>query len=98
MIDVRTAYEWEPTAVLDVPDAAILGTEAPLWSETTRTIDDVELLVFPRAAAEAEIAWSPQHGKGREWSSFRERLGALAPLWKAEGTRFHPVADIPWSD
>lgn len=98
VIDVRTAYDWEPTAVLDVPDAAILGTEAPLWSETTRTIDDVELLVFPRAAAEAEIAWSPQHGEGREWSSFRERLGTLAPLWKAEGTRFHPVADIPWSD
>ncbi|MFJ4253272.1 family 20 glycosylhydrolase [Microbacterium sp. NPDC090003] len=98
VIDVRTAYEWEPTAVLDVPDAAILGTEAPLWSETTRTIDDVESLVFPRAAAEAEIAWSPQHGEGRDWSSFRERLGALAPLWKAEGTRFHPTADIPWSD
>ena len=97
LIDVRTAYEWEPTAVLDVPDEAILGTEAPLWSETTRTMRDVEQLVFPRAAAEAEIAWSPRTGAGRDWPSFRERLGALAPLWKAEGIRFHPASEIPWS-
>ncbi len=47
IIDVRRAYEWEPTAVLDVPDEAILGIEAPLWSETTRTLDEVEQLVFP---------------------------------------------------
>ncbi|MFJ2368880.1 family 20 glycosylhydrolase [Microbacterium sp. NPDC087665] len=98
IIDVRTAYEWEPTAVLEVPDEAILGVEAPLWSETTRTIDDVEQLVFPRAAAEAEIAWSPKHAPERTWESFRGRLGTLAPLWKAEGVRFHPSADIPWSD
>jgi hexosaminidase len=98
IIDVRTAYEWEPTAVLDVPADAILGVEAPLWSETTRTMEDVEQLVFPRAAAEAEVAWSPQDAPGRDWESFRERLGAMAPLWKAEGVRFHPAADIPWSD
>lgn len=98
LIDVRTAYEWEPTAVLDVPDDAILGTEAPLWSETTRTLSDVEKLVFPRAAAEAEVAWSPRVAEDRGWDSFRRRLSTLAPLWKAEGIDFHPAAEIPWSD
>lgn len=98
IIDVRSAYEWEPTAVLDVPDAAILGVEAPLWSETTRTLGDVEQLVFPRVAAQAEVAWSPQHAPERVWESFRERVGALAPLWKAEGVDFHPADEIPWSE
>ncbi|MFS0852752.1 beta-N-acetylhexosaminidase [Microbacterium sp. 179-I 3D4 NHS] len=98
IIDVRRAYEWEPTAVLDVADDAILGVEAPLWSETARTLEDVERLVFPRVAAEAEVAWSPREAPGREWESFRGRLGAQAPLWKAEGIRFHPAAEIPWSD
>ena len=97
IIDVRSAYEWEPTAVLDVPDAAILGIEAPLWSETTRTLSDVEQLVFPRAAAQAEIAWSPKEAPARVWDSFRVRLGSLAPLWKAEGVDFHPASEIPWS-
>lgn len=96
VIDVRTAYGWEPTAVLDVPDEAILGVEAPLWSETARTYADVEQLVFPRVAAHAEIAWSPL--ALRHWDSFRSRLGALAPLWKAEGINFHPSAEVPWSE
>ena len=97
-IDVRSAYEWEPTAVLDVPDTAILGVEAPLWSETTRTLGEVEQLVFPRAAAQAEVAWSPRVGPERVWESFRARLGTLAPLWKAEGVDFHAAAEIPWSE
>lgn len=98
VIDVRTAYEWEPTSILDVPESAILGIEAPLWSETTRTFGEVEQLVFPRAAAQAEIGWSPREGAGREWVSFRERLGSLAPLWKAGRVDFHPAAEIPWSE
>jgi hexosaminidase len=98
IIDVRRAYEWEPTAVLDVPEQAILGIEAPLWSETTRTLSEVEQLVFPRAAAQAEVAWSPQTAPERTWESFRVRLGSLAPLWKAEGVDFHPADEIPWSE
>ncbi len=98
LIDVRTAYEWEPTDVLDVPDSAILGVEAPLWSETTTTFSEVEQLVFPRVAAQAEVAWSPKDGQEREWDSFRTRLGALAPLWTAAGIDFHAAAEIPWSD
>lgn len=97
VIDVRTSYEWEPTAIIDVPDAAILGVEAPLWSETTRTLGDVEQLVFPRAAAQAEIGWSAKEAPERTWESFRERLGSLAPLWKAESIDFHPADDVPWS-
>ncbi|MDF2508486.1 MAG: beta-N-acetylhexosaminidase [Microbacterium sp.] len=98
IIDVRSAYEWEPTAVLDVPDTAILGVEAPLWSETTRTFGDVEQLVFPRVAAQAEVAWSAKEAPERVWESFRVRVGALAPLWKAEGVDFHPADEIPWSE
>jgi len=96
-IDVRSAYEWEPTEVLDVPDTAILGVEAPLWSETTRTFSEVERLVFPRAAAQAEVAWSPRTAAERDWESFRVRLGSMAPLWKASDVDFHPAEEIPWS-
>lgn len=97
IIDVCAAYEWEPTAILDVPEAAILGVEAPMWSETTRTIEEVEQMVFPRAAAQAEVAWSPREAPERVWDSFRVRVGSLAPLWKAEGIDFHPAEEIPWS-
>ncbi|MFK4759453.1 family 20 glycosylhydrolase [Microbacterium sp. ZW T5_45] len=95
-IDVRKAYEWDPTSVLDIDALAILGVEAPLWSETARTFEHVQLLAFPRIAAVAEIAWST--AAGRDWESFRVRLGSLAPLWTAAGISYHPTDDVPWTE
>jgi hexosaminidase len=88
---VRRSYEWEPAAVIDgVGDEHILGVEAPLWTETVRTLDDIDTLAFPRLAAAAEAAWSVQpYGDGeRTWTSFQRRAGAQRPLWASLGIRF----------
>ena len=73
---------------------AILGVEAPLWSETLATMRDVESMAFPRLAAIAEIGWSPQ--SQRDWEDFRVRLGAQAPRWQALGVNFYRSPQIPW--
>lgn len=98
IIDVRSAYEWEPTSVLGVPEDAILGVEAPLWTETIRTLADIDQLFLPRAAAHAEIAWSPRNAPARTWDSFRERVGELAPKWRHEGLNFHRSPEIAWAE
>jgi hexosaminidase len=94
-IDVPDAYEWDPVTVAKgVPEAAIVGVEAPLWSETTANIRDVEWLAFPRLAAIAEVAWS----KGeRQWAEFAPRLGAQAPRWTALGVNFYRSPKVPWA-
>ncbi|MEJ1087116.1 beta-N-acetylhexosaminidase [Microbacterium sp. Mu-80] len=97
LVDVRRAYDWEPTDVLDVPADEILGVEGPLWTETVRSLADAEQLMFPRIAAVAERAWTPADGAELTWESFRARLGAMAPLWQADGIRFHPTSEIDWS-
>jgi hexosaminidase len=95
---VERAYSWEPAEVIEgVGDADILGVEAPLWAETIRTLDDIDQMAFPRLAAAAEIAWSPAAGEHRNWASFRERVGALGPLWTRSGVRFHVSDEIPWA-
>ena len=94
---VEAAYSWEPTAIIsDVAIDAILGVEAPLWSETARTMDDVLTLAFPRAAAIAEIAWSAEDSPERTWESFRTRVASHAPAWHAEGITFHNSEEISW--
>ena len=96
---VERAYSWEPADVVPgVDDAGILGVEAPLWTETIRTAADIDTMAFPRAAAAAEAAWSPATGASdlRTWESFRERVGALGPLWTSMGIGFHPSEEIPW--
>ncbi|WP_292835381.1 family 20 glycosylhydrolase [Microbacterium sp.] len=96
---VERAYSWDPAAVIDgVTDADILGVEAPMWTETIRTLDDIDEMAFPRIAAAAEAAWSPPAADSdlRTWESFRSRVGALGPLWSSLGIRYHPSAEIPW--
>ena len=52
-VSVEDAYTWEPaTQVAGVSEADILGVEAPLWSETLRSMRDVEFMAFPRLAVQ----------------------------------------------
>ena len=93
-IEVRTAYDWNPGRLLPgVPEKAVLGVEAPLWSETLRDREDIEYLAFPRLVAIAELGWSPR----RDWASFRARLGAYGPRWIRQGLDFYPSPQIPWT-
>jgi hexosaminidase len=94
-LSVERAYDWDPAQRLPgVDEQAILGIEAPLWSETLRSVDDVRYLTLPRLPAVAEVAWSPRDG--RDWQSFRARLAAFGPRWEAGGISFHRSPEIDW--
>jgi hexosaminidase len=76
VVPLRTAYDWDPASVVPgVPESAILGIEAPLWTETVDSYADLETLVFPRLLAHAETAWSPQ--AARDWAGFQARVGLI---------------------
>jgi hexosaminidase len=94
-VDVQEAYDWEPVDLLEgVPETAILGVEAPLWSETLETLADVEFMVFPRLPGYAEIGWSP--AAGRDWLTYRVRLAAHGPRLAAMGVNFYRSALVEW--
>ncbi len=95
LVDLRTAYDWDPvTMAAPAAASAVLGVEAPIWSETVATIQDVEFLAFPRLLGIAEVGWSPS--EKRDWSAFRERLGAHGPRLTALGVNFHRSPAVPW--
>lgn len=50
----------------------ILGVEAALWTEHVRTEEFATRMTYPRAAALAEMAWSP--APGADWNDFSSRL------------------------
>jgi len=94
-VDVPVAYEWNPATLLPgVPESAILGVEAPIWSETLTTLSDLEFLAFPRFAGVAEVAWSPQ--EARSWTGFRTRLAAQAQRWSALGINAYWSPKVEW--
>ena len=60
LIDVDTAYGWNPGAYLHgVGESRCSGVEAPLWTETIVTSADIDYMAFPRLPAIAELGWSP---------------------------------------
>ena len=95
LIDVRQSYDWDPaTQIEGVPESAILGVEAPLWSETLVEPSDFQFMAFPRLAAVAEVGWSP--AAARDWESFRVRLAAQGARLAALGINFHRAPGVEW--
>ncbi|MEU6074654.1 beta-N-acetylhexosaminidase [Micromonospora sp. NPDC047074] len=95
MIDVHRAYDWDPgTHLTGVPAAAVLGVEAPLWTESITSRAEVEFMLFPRLPAIAELGWSPR--STHDWAGFRDRLAGHGPRWDAAGIAFHRAPEIPW--
>jgi hexosaminidase len=66
------AFEPAPVAKLTLEELKhIIGVQANLWTEHVRTEERVEHMLFPRTAALAEVAWSPEK---RDWHSFLVRM------------------------
>lgn len=92
---VQEAYGWDPAEVLPgVGDAQLLGVEAPLWTETIASMEDLESMAFPRIAAIAEIAWSPRGP--RDFAGFAPRLAAFGAHLAALGIPFHRAPGVAW--
>lgn len=95
-VELRDSYSWEPTDVLPgVPADRLLGVEAALWTETVRTREDLFLLLLPRLAAVAEVAWSP--AERRDWDGFTRRVPRLARRWDERGLSWYASPQVDWS-
>jgi hexosaminidase len=92
---VREAYEWDPARIVEgVGDEQLLGVEAPLWTETLASLDELEFMAFPRIAAVAERAWSPAGGS---WAEFEGRLARFGAYLDALGVNFYRTAEVSWT-
>lgn len=67
----------------------VLGLQGQLWGEYIATPDHLEYMAYPRAAAIAEIGWSPEEAK--DYDSFVARLRPHLERLKALGVNFCPL-------
>lgn len=85
-VTTQSAYDWDPATLLGAraaPQHPVRGVEATIFTDTTRTLQQLEIMLLPRLPAAAEAAWTPQNR--RQWPDFRVRLAAQAPRWAAQG-------------
>lgn len=77
------AFDPAPAALTEDQRKHILGVQANIWTEHIRTPERVEFMAFPRAAAVAEVAWSPV----KDWTGFSARLPAQLDRYKMLNVR-----------
>lgn len=94
-VEVDSAYNWEPTTMVNgIGKANILGIEAPLWTETITNRAELEYMVFPRITAIAEIAWVPKETKDLE--SYKKRLIDHGKRWDFMGINYYKSPLVDW--
>ncbi len=99
MIPLKQVYAFEPVpAALDAAQQRhILGLQANLWTEHTRSFARLQHEMLPRLAAVAETGWSPRARK--DYTGFMQRLPVQLQRYDALGigyahTPFDVKADI----
>nr|WP_313896795.1 beta-N-acetylhexosaminidase [Streptomyces sp. GC420] len=95
LVEVRRSYDWDPGSYLaGLPADALLGIEAPLWTETVSTSAHIDYMAFPRVPGIAELGWSP--ASAHDWEDYRLRLAAHGPRMTALGIGFYRSPQVPW--
>ncbi|HEX4710754.1 family 20 glycosylhydrolase [Phenylobacterium sp.] len=84
-VTLRDVYSFNPLPATLTPEATghLLGLQGNLWTEHVRTAPQVQAMIFPKAAAVAEAAWSAP-GR-RDWEGFVRRLPAQFARYAALG-------------
>ncbi|MFC8192312.1 family 20 glycosylhydrolase [Cellulomonas sp. NPDC057328] len=94
-VELRDAYAWEPEEFLPgLPDGAVIGVEAAVWTETLRTLDDLTTMLLPRLAAVAEVAWSAP--ERRDLADLTRRLTAHGAYWDRLGLAWYRSPQGVW--
>jgi hexosaminidase len=90
-VPLEKVYEFDPVPPELTAEEAkrILGAQGQLWAEYMPTPAAVEYMAFPRAAALAEVVWTPE--PRRNYADFRARLAAHERRLKALGLNFRPA-------
>jgi len=86
------AYDPVPNGFTAAMAKHILGVQGSMWTHIAVTEKAIDYQMFPRLAALAEVAWSPQ--PIREWSDFTARLNRHYKRFQRLGIRYFDNASV----
>ncbi len=89
-ISLEKAYSFDPVpaSLAQKYHHKIIGSGCLMWGETIPTVSRMNLLVFPRLAAYAEVGWTTVSNKNFE--RFKKSLGPMIDYWEQHGIHIDP--------
>ena len=90
-LPLEKVYGFEPIPKDIAAEKAghVLGVQGQLWGEYISTAEHRYYMAYPRAAALAEVAWSPK--SARNYESFLARLGCHLKRFDAAGINYRKL-------
>jgi len=90
-LPLSKAYELEPIPkdIAAEKSKHVLGVQGQLWGEFISNTPHLEYMTYPRAAALAEIAWSPE--TSRDYEKFLARLRCHLKRLNAAGVNYRKL-------
>jgi hexosaminidase len=91
-------YAYSPQQYAGIVNAGnkdlILGIQANLWTEKVSSTARLEYLFFPRMAALAEAAWTPESDR-KDYAGFQQRIAQQNTLYRKQKLKYfdllHPA-------
>jgi len=80
------SYEPVPSSLTEEESKYVMGAQGNVWTEYMKTPQQVEYMVYPRAAALAEVVWSPKGPK--DFENFKNRLIRLTKFYDILGINY----------
>src|SRR5688572_6038058 len=92
ILSLGEVYRFDPApAALSAQDRSrLIGVQANVWTSTDGNEEAIELMTFPRAAALAEIGWTPS--AELRWPDFQPRMVAMLGRYARLGVRYSDAA------
>ena len=84
-IPIEDAYKWDITDY--APKNLALGLEAPLWTETISTQEQMDYMIYPRLLGYAEIGWTDK--EDRSWEEYKVRLEKQEKSLEYQGVNYY---------
>jgi hexosaminidase len=90
-LPLATVYSYDPIPAAIAADKVkhVLGVQGQLWGEYIATAEHLDYMAYPRAAALAELAWSPKGA--RDYNGFLTRLEIHLERLEATDTTYRPL-------
>ncbi len=95
---LEKVYGYDPLdGIPSAQHGLVLGTQVQLWTEYMPSPRRVDYMLFPRACAHSEVAWSSP--EGRTWAAFEPRLVEHLRRLDALGVNYRPLeGPHPWQE
>jgi hexosaminidase len=92
ILTLGDVYRFDPApSALGTQDRSrLIGVQANMWTRIDGNEESIERMTFPRAAALAEIGWTPS--ADLRWPDFQPRMAAMLGRYSRLGVRYSDEA------